>query len=159
MIKGGITRTTFSAAGMTMMPEQLGPFINKFEEVVSNTIPPDLLIPEVVIDAEIKFTDIKVSLYNIISQMEPFGPENFRPIFVARNLRDSGYSKIVKEDHLRVSLVQDQIIFTGIGFNLANKFSLLQDKRLVDLVFTLDENEWNGSKHLQLKVIDLKPSA
>jgi single-stranded-DNA-specific exonuclease len=149
----------FAAAGMTMMPEQLGPFINKFEEVVSNTIPPDLLIPEVVIDAEIKFTDIKVSLYNIISQMEPFGPENFRPIFVARNLRDSGYSKIVKEDHLRVSLVQDQIIFTGIGFNLANKFSLLQDKRLVDLVFTLDENEWNGSKHLQLKVIDLKPSA
>jgi len=149
----------FAAAGMTMMPEQLAPFINKFEEVVSNTIPPDLLIPEIVIDAEIQFSDIRPSLYRILCQMEPFGPGNLRPIFVARNLKDSGYSKIVKDNHLRVSLVQDQIIFTGIGFNLAHKYSLLQNKGSVDLVFTLDENEWNGSKHLQLKVIDVKPSS
>jgi len=149
----------FAAAGMTMMPDQLGPFINKFEEVVSNTIPPDLLIPEIVIDAEIKFSDITASLYRILCQMEPFGPENIRPIFVARNLKDTGYSRIVKDDHVRFSLLQNQIIFTGIGFNLAHKFFLLEEKRAVDVVFTLDENEWNGNKHLQLKVIDVRPSA
>ena len=149
----------FAAAGMTMMPDQLAPFTIKFEEVVSATIAPELLIPEITIDAEIKFTDITSSLYNILCQMEPFGPENLRPIFVARNLADSGYSKIVKEEHIRFSLSQENVIFTGIGFNLANKFSLLSAKRPVDVVFTLDENEWNGNKHLQLKVIDFKASA
>jgi len=90
--------------------------------------------------------------------MEPFGPENLRPIFVARNLVDTGYTRIVKDDHIRFSLSQQQIIFTGIGFNLAEKFHILQQKKPIDVVFTLDENEWNGNKHLQLKVIDFKLS-
>jgi len=148
----------FAAAGMTMMPEQLETFIVKFEEVVSNTIPPELLIPEIIVDAEISFSDITSTFYKIICQMEPFGPENLRPIFVARNLVDTGYTRIVKDDHIRFSLSQQQIIFTGIGFNLAEKFHILQQKKPIDVVFTLDENEWNGNKHLQLKVIDFKLS-
>ena len=149
----------FAAAGMTMMPDQLETFIVKFEEVVSNTIPPELLIPEIIIDAEINFSDITPTFYKIICQMEPFGPENLRPIFVARNLVDTGYTRIVKEEHIRFSLSQQQIIFTGIGFNLAEKFHILQQKKPIDVVFTLDENEWNGNKHLQLKVIDFRLSA
>jgi len=148
----------FAAAGMTMMPEQLETFIVKFEEVVSNTIPPELLIPEIIVDAEISFSDITSTFYKIICQMEPFGPENLRPVFVARNLVDTGYTRIVKDDHIRFSLSQQQIIFTGIGFNLAEKFHILQQKKPIDVVFTLDENEWNGNKHLQLKVIDFKLS-
>ncbi len=148
----------FAAAGMTMMPEQLETFIVKFEEVVSNTIPPELLIPEIIVDAEISFSDITSTFYKIICQMEPFGPENLRPIFVARNLVDTGYTRIVKDDHIRFSLSQQQIIFTGIGFNLAEKFHILQQRKPIDVVFTLDENEWNGNKHLQLKVIDFKLS-
>ena len=148
----------FAAAGMTMLPEQLDTFITKFEEVVSNTIPPELLIPELVIDAEIQFTEITSRFYNILCQMEPFGPDNPRPVFVARNLMDTGYSKIVKEDHIRFSLSQQHIIFTGIGFNLADKFHIINEKNPLDVVFTLDENEWNGNKHLQLKVIDFRPS-
>jgi single-stranded-DNA-specific exonuclease len=112
----------FAAAGMTMMPDQLDTFITKFEQVVSSTIPPELLIPEILIDAEIKFSEITPTFYNIICQMEPFGPENLKPVFVARNLIDTGYSKIVKEDHIRFSLSQQQIIFTGIAFNLSEKF-------------------------------------
>ena len=148
----------YAAAGMTMMPEQLEMFITKFEEVVSNSIPPELLVPELVIDAEIQFSDINQRFYNILSQMEPFGPENLRPVFVARNLSDTGYSKVVKEEHIRFSLSQQHIIFTGIGFNLANKFHILNEKKPIDVVFTLDENEWNGNKHLQLKVIDFRLS-
>ena len=148
----------FAAAGMTMMPEQLETFIIKFEEVVSKTIAPELLIPEIIIDAEIKFSDITSTFYKIIGQMEPFGPDNLRPVFVARNLMDTGYTRIVKDDHIRFSLSQQQIIFTGIGFNLAEKFHILQQKKPIDVVFTLDENEWNGNKHLQLKVIDFRLS-
>ncbi len=148
----------FAAAGMTMMPEQLDTFITKFEEVVSKTIPPELLIPELVIDAEVHFSEITSTFYKILCQMEPFGPDNLRPLFVARNLMDTGYSKIVKDEHIRFSLSQQNIIFTGIGFNLAHKFHVVNEKKPLDVVFTLDENEWNGNKHLQLKVIDFKIS-
>ncbi len=149
----------FAAAGMTLLPEQVAPFSQKFEEVITATITEALLIPEIIIDAEIRFTAINQTLYNIIAQMEPFGPENLRPIFVARGVSDNGWSKIVKEEHVKFSLRQDNIVFSGIGFGMAEKFELLQSKRPLDVVFTLDENEWNGNKSLQLKVIDCMLSA
>ena len=88
--------------------------------------------------------------------MEPFGPENMRPVFIAKNVLDTGYSKIAKELHLRFSLKQDNTVITGIGFNMADKYPLLQSKKPLDIVFTIDENEWNGQKNLQLKMIDLR---
>ena len=148
----------YAAAGLTMHPEQVDAFSRKFEETVLSIIDPLLLIPEIVIDAEISFKDLKKSFYNIITQIEPFGPENMRPVFVAKNVADTGYSKIVKEQHVRFVVKMDNIIFTGIGFNMADKFYLLQMKKPIDIVFTLDENEWNGEKNLQLKVIDLRLS-
>ncbi|MGB5008500.1 MAG: single-stranded-DNA-specific exonuclease RecJ [Ferruginibacter sp.] len=146
----------FAAAGLSLLPEKINAFTAKFEEVVSATIPDNLLIPEIIIDTEIEFADLSQNLYNIICQMEPFGPENMRPVFIAKNVQDTGYSKIVKELHIRFVVKQGTFSFTGIGFNLAGKYALL--KKPFDLVFTLDENEWNGTKNLQLKVIDLRSS-
>jgi single-stranded-DNA-specific exonuclease len=85
--------------------------------------------------------------------MQPFGPGNPQPVFIARGLTDIG-SRIVKEQHIRFSLQQNAIIMDGIGFGLAGKFHLLQTGSPIDLVFTLEENEWNNQKNLQLKVID-----
>jgi single-stranded-DNA-specific exonuclease len=144
----------FAAAGMTLLPDQVAPFSQKFEEVISATIAAHLLIPEIVIDAEINFSDLNQALYNIITQMEPFGPENMRPVFIVRKVMDNGWSRIVKEEHVKFSLQQKNIVFSGIGFGMADKFHLLQLKHPLDIVFTLDENEWNGNKTLQLKVID-----
>ncbi len=148
----------FAAAGLTLMPENIKAFSNKFEEIVSYTIPPHLLVPEIIIDAEINFKSITKSFYNIITQMEPYGPENMRPVFVTRNVLDTSWSKIVKELHIRFVLKQDNIVLTGIGFNMAEKFYLLQMKKPIDIVYTIDENEWNGEKNLQLKVIDFRLS-
>jgi single-stranded-DNA-specific exonuclease len=148
----------FAAAGMTLLPEKVEAFSLKFEEVVSRIILPELLVPEIVIDAEIDFTELKESFYNIICQMEPFGPENLRPIFISRNLKETGFSKIVKEQHIRFVLKQNGITFTGIGFNLATKFHLLQMNHPLDVVYTLDINEWQGTRTLQLKVIDFRLS-
>jgi len=148
----------FAAAGMTIKLDKIEAFRNKFEEVVSTTIQPELLQPEIVIDAEIKFKDITWSFYNIISQMEPFGPENLRPHFLVKNVFDTGYSRILKEQHLRFVLRQDNLSFTGIGFGMAEKLPLLQMKKPVDIVFKIDENEWNGQKSLQLRMIDLRLS-
>jgi single-stranded-DNA-specific exonuclease len=149
----------FAAAGMTLELQHIDAFRNKFEEVVSATIHPDLLIPEIVIDAGIRLRDISWSFYNILAQMEPFGPDNLRPVFIVRRVMDSGYSKVVKEQHVRFSVRQDNVTLTGIGFGIAEKFYLLQMGRPVDIVFKIDENEWNGEKNLQLRVIDFNLSS
>lgn len=149
----------FAAAGMTLEIEKIEAFREKFEEVVAASITAELLIPELLIDAEIQLRDITPVFYGIISQMEPFGPENLRPIFLAKNLQDTGYSKVVKEQHLKFSLKQFNTVMSGIGFSMADKFPLLESKQPVDVVFTIDENEWNGSKQLQMKVIDIRPAS
>jgi single-stranded-DNA-specific exonuclease len=146
----------FAAAGLSLLPENVEPFSKKFEEVVTATITDELLIPQINIDAEIRFKDITPSFYSILCQMEPFGPENMRPVFIARNVTETGYSKIAKELHIRYVVSQDNITLTGIGFNMAEKFHLLQLQKAVDMVFTIDENEWNGNTTLQLKVIDIR---
>jgi single-stranded-DNA-specific exonuclease len=148
----------FAAAGMSLLPENVTAFADTFEAVVAATIEPHLLIPEIIIDTPVSFTAINASFYNIISQMEPFGPENMRPVFIAKNIEDTGYSKIVKDLHVRFVVKQHNITFTGLGFNMAEKFYLLQMKKPLDIVFTIDENEWNGNTSLQLKVIDIRLS-
>jgi len=148
----------FAAAGLTLEIDKIDAFRNKFEEIVSATIHPELLIPEIVIDAEISFSDIQWTFCNILQQMEPFGPENLRPVFVVKKVWNTGYSKIVKEEHIKFSLKQNNTVFTGIAFKMADKFHLLQMNKPIDVVFKIDENEWNGSKTLQLRVIDLQLS-
>lgn len=148
----------FAAAGMTLLPENVEAFINKFEQVVSETILPDSLTPVVTVDAEVSFKDITLSFYKIINQMEPYGPENMRPVFMVRNVMDSGNSKLVKEQHIKFCLKQNNCRFKGIGFNMAEKFHLIESKKPLDVLFTLEENEWNEQKILQLKVHDFRLS-
>ena len=99
------------------------------------------------------FDAIRTSFYNIVEQMQPFGPGNTQPVFISRNVTDAG-SRIVKEQHIRFSLKQGQVFMDGIGFSLAAKFPLLQTGRPIDIAYTLEENEWNNQKNLQLKVLD-----
>lgn len=148
----------YFAAGMTMKLENLAAFKEKFEAVVSRRIRPELLIPEIEIDAEINFTDIKPSFYNILNQFEPFGPANMRPVFLTRGVRDfRGSSKVVKESHLRLVVHQGSSVMQGIGFNLGHLYPYVMDGP-VDIVYTLEENEYNGNLSLQIKLLDLRPS-
>ena len=148
----------FAAAGMTLETCQVDAFREKFEAVVSRTITPELLIPEIIIDTEIRLKDIQTGFFNILSQMEPFGPDNMQPVFIARGVRNTGWSKIVKEQHIRFSVKQDDTVISGIGFGMAHLFPLLEKKESVDIVFKIGENEWNGNVNLQIQVIDLRLS-
>lgn len=148
----------FYAAGLTMKAENVTAFRERFEEVVAASITVDQLIPEVSIDTEIALKDITPKFYDIICQMEPFGPDNMRPVFVAKNVYETGNSRIVKEAHIKFQLKQGNVLMDGIGFGLAEKFNLLQPNVPLDVAFTLDENEWQGNKRIQLRVIDLKIS-
>lgn len=149
----------FAAAGLTLEKHNVEPFREKFEAVITASITSELLIPEIVIDAEIMLKDITLSFYNIIRQMEPFGPENMTPVFIAKSVVDTGFSKIVKENHIRFVIKQGDAIFTGIGFNMAEKFSIVESKQPFDVVFKIDENEWNGQKSIQLRVEDIQYSS
>ena len=148
----------FAAAGLSLLPEKLAAFTEQFEKVVSDTIDEKLLIPEITIDAEIAFTDITHSFLNIIKQMEPYGPGNMRPVFICKRVFNTGYSKILKEQHIKFVLSQNEKILNGIGFNMADKFYLLDINSALDIVFNMDENEWNGTKTIQLKMIDFRLS-
>ncbi len=149
----------FYAAGMTMHPDNVVDFVAKFEDVVSKSILPELLVPEIEIDAEIKLGDIKPAFYNIIKQFEPFGPVNLRPVFITKRVYDyQGYSRIVKEHHLKFVVDQHYgVVLDGIGFGMAEKYEIAQ-KGAFDMVYTIDENEFNGTTKLQVKVLDIRPS-
>jgi single-stranded-DNA-specific exonuclease len=148
----------FAAAGMTLAPENFEKFSKKFEEVVSETIEPHLLIPELEIDAVVRFGELDFQIYRIIEQMEPFGPENNKPILCSTGVTDTGYSRLLKEKHIRLVTKQNDIIFSGIAFNMADKWPIVQSGAPMDIAYTLDVNEWNGEKRLQLKICDIKPT-
>ena len=146
----------FAAAGMTLLPEHVGSFAAAFENAVAKQITPEQETPEILIDAVIHFSDVKPAFFHILQQMEPFGPDNMRPVFLARKVKNKGYCKLVKEQHIRFVLQQDNTTLQGIGFNMKQLFPLVESGEWLDVVFTIDENEYNGNISLQLKVLDVK---
>ncbi len=147
------------AAGLTLLPEQYEPFKAQFEKVVSDTIDPNLLIPEIKVDRMIPLALITPKLLRIISQIAPFGPGNMTPVFMAENLKDTGYAKGVGEEekHLKLSITQNGSRPIGsIGFNLGDKLPIVKNGRTFSAVFSIEENEWNNNISLQLKLRDIK---
>jgi len=146
----------FAAAGMTLEEKNVHAFAAAFEQIVADTILPEQKVPLIEIDLEIGMQEINWNLYKLIGQMEPFGPDNFRPVFLLRRVWNTGYSKIVKDEHIRFSITDGQHTFNGIGFGLAKKFNLLLQQQFIDLAFTLDENDFNHQRTLQMRVIDIR---
>lgn len=147
------------AAGLTLLEEQYPLFRAKFEAVVEETINPELLIPEVSIDAEIELNDITPKFHRLLQQFEPFGPGNMSPVFMSRNLKDTGFGKPIGADatHLRLFVKQeDSDGFAAIGFGLANKMEVACDGQPFDAAYSIDENVWNGQTSLQLRLRDIK---
>ena len=147
------------AAGMTLKEENYPDFKKAFEKVVSETIHPDMLLPEISIDAELDFTEITPKLIRILKQFEPFGPLNMTPIFISKNINDTGYPKNMgsEEAHLKLFVKQNNSEgIAAIGFGLGNKINLVTDKKPFDAVYCLDENEWNGKVTIQLRLRDIK---
>jgi len=147
------------AAGLTLLEDQYEGFKSQFEKVVSESIDPMLLIPEILIDAEIKLNQITPKLHRILNQFAPFGPGNMKPVFLAQHLQDSGYAKGVGEDHKHLKVAIRQLnsqVIGAIGFGLGDKLKNVINGKMFNAVFTLDENEWNGTVSLQLKLKDIR---
>ena len=145
----------YAAAGLSLKAENLNAFSASFEEAVSKSIKEEQLVPEIIIDTELPFDAAQLPFYRIIEQMEPFGPDNLRPVFITRKTQDSGYSKVVKEQHLQLSLRHENTTLKGIFFKAAPLLEQVQ-KGAVDIVYTLEKNNYKGQQSIQLKIMDLR---
>ena len=147
------------AAGLTLKPENYLAFKTSFEKHVKKTIKKEMLTPTVTVEEKIQFSEITPKFFRILKQFAPFGPSNKQPVFWSDNLNDTGYCKTVGEEgkHLKLSLRQDNSdIFKAIAFGLGDKLSLVKNKAQFKAAFNIDENNWNGVKSVQLKLLDIK---
>lgn len=143
----------YFAAGMTLLPEKFSAFKERFETIAASTLHDDQMIPILEIHAEVSLEDLNPGFFNILEQMEPFGPDNPKPVFCLRQVNNSG-CRIVKDDHVRFEVEKNGRRISGIGFGLAEKFKQLEDAEKLDIVFHLEENNFRDITSLQLKVID-----
>ncbi len=142
------------AAGLTIKPENIVSFSDRFEEVVKASIHEDHLCPEIRIDNEIQLTQINGKFQRIIAQMAPFGPHNTAPIFVSNDVTLVGRPYVVGTKHLKLTIKQQNSpIFECIGFGMAEEYEqLLQPNQPFSVCYTIEENVWKGQKRLQLNI-------
>ncbi|BDS14968.1 single-stranded-DNA-specific exonuclease RecJ [Aureispira anguillae] len=141
------------AAGLTLKPIHLEDFIQRFQTIVDQSISPNLEQPTQYIDAAIEFEHINEKFWQLLQQFAPFGPQNMRPVFISKHLKDTGYSKLLKNQHLKLVIQQKEgSTMEGIAFGLGQHFSNLQAQKLFELCYVLEENTFRGRSKLQLNV-------
>ncbi|SKB62728.1 single-stranded-DNA-specific exonuclease RecJ [Daejeonella lutea] len=147
------------AAGLTMKTENIPAFQAKFEEVVGRTIPPELLIQTITIDAEMELHKIDPKFYRILKQFEPFGPQNMAPVFMSRNVYTYGSASTVGGKHLKMSVRQNNnTIYNCIGFGLADYLPQVNNGMPFDICYTIEENKWMDRTSLQLNIKGIRTS-
>ncbi len=146
------------AAGMTLEIENVPAFQKKFEEVVSASIAETSLFPVIDYDVNVSFKDITPKFFRILDQMEPFGPENLKPVFMSSNLFDAGQTKIVGSNHLKLHVKQEDCVatFDGIGFGLGEFFGQIKAGNRFAMCYTIEENNFRDVKSMQLNIKDIR---
>lgn len=145
------------AAGLTLKLDNVKTFADKFESVVSKNIVERSLTPEIEFDAEILLRTITPKFFSVLKQFAPFGPGNMSPIFMSRNVWDVGDVMIVGNNHLKMSITQEDggRIFKAIGFGLGEHYEKVAQGISFDMCYTIEENHFNGHVNLQLNIKDI----
>ena len=145
------------AAGLTMKTENVAAFSQRFEEVVSASITDDLLVQEIIIEAEIALTDINPKFFRILQQFAPFGPQNMSPVFLSRNVSSYGYGSIVGNNHLKMNIRQENSpSFDCIAFGLGQHLDQINQGKPFDICYTVEEKVWKEKRSIQLNVKGIK---
>ena len=148
------------AAGLSLKPEHLQEFSERFEKYVSEHLEDDDLTPELNVDIEMDFTNITPKFVRILKQFAPFGPGNLSPVFLTRNVVDAGFSRAVgNRKHLKLSVMQQgntDFVFSGIAFQKGDLYERIHDKEPFTMCYYIEENFWQGKTTLQLNVKDIK---
>lgn len=147
------------AAGLTIDEKNLEEFRQRINKIASENLTDEDFKPELKIDCELDLSEVDMRFWKLLSQFEPFGPENLRPIFVSRDVEVVGVPTIVGKGHLKMKVKQNGSgVFDVIGFNMHEYLPVVrngQDQKL-NIAYSLEENYWNGRRSLQVRLRDLK---
>lgn len=149
------------AAGLTLKTENVKAFTEAFENEVSRTIKPEMLLPVVEVDLEITLDDINEKLIRILNQFAPHGPHNMTPVFCSRGVLDTGFAKVVGTNHLKLELYQANSKLTkieGIAFGKGDFLNFFKRNIPVDIVYKIKENDFRGNVSIQLIIDEIKAS-
>jgi single-stranded-DNA-specific exonuclease len=147
-----------AAAGLTLSAENLPAFKEKFESVVAHHVTDEMLQKKILIDVPLQFKEINMRFYDVLNQMQPFGPDNMNPIFVSYGVQCCNTPQKMKEKHIRLNCKQNDVTFTCVGFGLAHTFDSLAYNKMYDIVYHIELNEYNGNTSLQLHLLDIRLS-
>jgi len=145
------------AAGLMIQVEKIPEFREAFQRVAMEMLGEQELIQKIWIDSEINLPEITDSFIRIVDQFAPFGPQNMRPVFLSRNLQVVGSPKVVGKNHLKFKVRQGGEVFDAIGFDLGElQYRLSPGDDRLDMVYVIEENQWNDQTKIQLRVKDLR---
>lgn len=145
------------AAGLTMKRENIPLFQERFEQVVSRQVTLDMLVPELLIDAELDLSEIDARFFRILRQFEPFGPQQEEPLFLSRQVRVQGTARIVGGSHLKMDIAgSGSPVFSCIGFGLGHWAEIVNTGKPFDICYVLEENVWRSKKNLQINIKDIR---
>jgi single-stranded-DNA-specific exonuclease len=144
------------AAGLSLPVHSVPEFATRFEQVVRNSMPEELLHPEIKVSSVLDFKDINLNFWKILKQFEPFGPGNRSPVFVTKNVTDTGESRLLKGNHLQLHVRQkDGGTAKAIGFDMGHAFDRVKEKRPFHIAYKIDEDTWQGKSSLKLYLKDI----
>jgi single-stranded-DNA-specific exonuclease len=146
------------AAGMQMPVENVAAFAIRFEQLVQEQVSLEDERPLLEISAPLRLDEINHRFWKTLQRFEPFGPQNRSPVFWAKAVVDTGKSKLLDNNHVRLSLRQADggNAITGIGFGLGDRFIALRDGPF-DILYSIREEAWHGQTVLSLTIKDLQP--
>jgi single-stranded-DNA-specific exonuclease len=145
------------AAGLSIQMENVDAFRAQFEREATSKLTQEMLTPRLMIDGEIRLQEIDGRFMKFLDALAPYGPQNMRPVFVARELRVVGTPQIVGNNHLRFFVTQNDKKLDCIGFNLGDLLPRLRNGRAdLEMAFLVEENTWQGRTTIQLRVKDIR---
>jgi single-stranded-DNA-specific exonuclease len=143
------------AGGLSIKKEQFAPFCDAFERVVRECLAPEDFLPLLEIDARLEFSEIGFPLMRELDLLKPFGVGNPEPLFMTQGV-EVCESKLFSGG-ARLRLRQGTRSIGGVAFGVGENFPALPGA-VIDLVYRLSENEWNGSSIVELKIVDAHPA-
>ena len=150
------------AAGLSLHESNLPAFIERFMKIASDEVTSEQMTPQIDIDMIITLKEVNASLMNELKKMNPFGPDNEKPVFASLNVKDFGTSRIVGKDgtHLKLELIDDSVKIPvhAIAFGMSEHEKYLKENNPIDICYTIEENVYNGVTSIQMLIRDIRPS-
>jgi single-stranded-DNA-specific exonuclease len=146
-----------AAAGFTARTENADELAERLRAIAVRELDGKDLRPALRIDAEVPLSDLTGDLARALQQFEPCGYGNPTPMLASRDLRVAEVRPVGAEgQHLKLTLSDGRVMMDAIAFNQGAWRDTPSVPARIDAAYTLEINEWNGNRRLQLNVKDIQ---